>query len=175
MSIIQDSLEPLSGFLFSIKRDTVKGWYFLEVGLPKSWVYKGNDVISCEKTGEWDKGILLSIAPLVKGVTVDDLIIFASLILETNNKIVEKEKEFVDRIETVKNELQKQKDVFYKELDDLKEKSFSLFDFKKDDEEKENKGRGRPKGSKNKKKDAKEEAPIVVEKNEIEKDESKSD
>lgn len=168
MSIIQEGLEPLNGYLFSVKRDTVKGWYFLEVGLPKSWVYKGNDVICCNKTGSWDKGILLSIAPLVKGVTVDDLIIFATLILETNTKIVEKEKEFVDRIESVKNGLQKEKDKFYKELDDLKEKSFNLFDNKPSKEEK--KGRGRPAGSKNKKKNEKEETSIAVEKNKTEND-----
>ena len=168
MSIIQDSLEPLNGYLFSIKRDTVKGWYFLEVGLPKSWVYKGNEVISCEKIGGWDKGILLSISPLVVGVTVDDLIIFASLILETNTKIVEKEQEFVDRIEMVKSKLQEEKDVFYKELDDLKEKSFKIFDFNKSDSDQDKKGRGRPRGSKNKKKS------LVVEEKHVE-DKKQSD
>lgn len=167
MGVVHEILESLDVYLYTIKRDPVNGWYFLEVGLPKTWIFRGNDIIDCKKIEikNWKDGHLVEITPKIRDVTVDDLLRFTQLILETNTKIIEKEQEFMKKIQEVKQALTAEKDEFYKELDDLKDKSFSAFDFKttrppnsvnldlneQDDDSK--RGRGRPKGSKNKTKE----------------------
>lgn len=152
MSVIQKKIESLDGYLFSIKRDTENGWYYLEVGLPKSWIFRGNDIINCKKINEWDEGNLIQIEPNENNVTIDDLIKFTHIILKTNEKIIAKEKEFEEKITKIKEELNVERNEFFSELDSLRDKSFSAFDYKLNDAEAtKNKKRGRPKGSKVKK------------------------
>jgi hypothetical protein len=155
--MIEEKLNAIEGYLLSIKRDTLNGWYELEIGLPKDWIYKGNDVINCEEITKSDKGVLLKVSPKELGIKIDDLITFVELIIDTNSQIVAKEREFTDKMEEVKKKLAEQAEVFYHELDDLREKSFGNFDAS-DIEAKEStttqkRGRGRPKGSKNKPKE----------------------
>jgi len=177
---VEEKLKPLSGYLISIKRNTVNGWYELQIGVPADWIYKGNDIIKCEPIQTVDAGHILLISPKKDDVIVDDLIDFVVLIIETNQKIREKEKEFTNKMDTVKKSLEDEAKQFYKQLEDLKEKSFSKFNTtnikpdkssnttsskdddknnKKDDNNKitsktttEKKGRGRPPKKKNEKK-----------------------
>lgn len=167
--IIHKLLSNLEGNLISIQRNTVDGWYELEVGIPNGWVYKTNDIIECETINKTDNGILLKIKPKDENVVIDDLIDFANLIIETNAKIVEKEREFNEKMNKYKKELEEQAKKFYDELDTIKENSFTKFDkpkksispsktttvvendqTKKTEENIDKKsGPGRPKGSKN--------------------------
>lgn len=128
MGLIHKKIDSLSGYLISIKRDTLKGWYYLEVGLPANWIFKGNDIIDCETLHETKEGYLIKIAPKDEEVSVDDLIKFTQIILNTNFKILSKQQEFEKKINSVKTKLNSEKEDFYKKLDDLKEKSFSTFD-----------------------------------------------
>lgn len=166
---IQDKIEPLEGYLVSMTRNTKKGWYELEIGIPKAWVYKSNDIIKCEELNKSENGVLLKIVPKINDVVVDDLFDFVGLIVDVNAKIVEKEKEFNERMDSYKKELEEQAKKFYEELDSIKEISFTKFDKpteeeskttennktktsieEKSQEEKKEKSRvGRPKGSKN--------------------------
>lgn len=151
MAIVEETLKPLDGYLFAIKRDTVNGWYYLEVGLPKSWIYRGNDIIDCVKLNEWNAGNLIKVTPKVEGITLDDLIKFTQLILDTNAKILEKVHEFEEKIKQVKESLNADKIGFNKELDDLREQSFGAFDYNSNITPVKKRGRGRPKGSTTKK------------------------
>lgn len=164
---VEEGLKPIEGYMLSLKRDTMNGWYVMEVGLPAGWIYRGNDYIECEIVTETKAGSLIKIFPKVEGVLADDLVSFVELILETNSKIAEKEKEFTDSLEESKEQLNAVAKRFYTELDDLKKKSFSEFDTELDieppppppeprilneDGAPVKRGRGRPPGSKNKKK-----------------------
>jgi len=124
MKAVDLALKSLDGFLFSIKRNPIKGWYELEIGINKSWVYNENKEISCELITENDEAILLKISPKNNRIVVDDLIAFVELIIETNKKIAEKEKEFADKMNEMKGILEKEAKKFYEELDSLKENSF---------------------------------------------------
>ena len=100
--MIEEALNAIEGYLLSIKRDTLNGWYVLEIGLPKDWIYKGNEMINCEEITKTDKGVLLKISPKEVGIKIDDLITFVQLIIDTNSQIVAKEKEFIDKMDEVK-------------------------------------------------------------------------
>jgi hypothetical protein len=132
MNSIEEELKPLSGYLVSIKRNTVKGWYELEVGVPADWIYKSNEQINCDVKKKGEKGHLLTISPKNENIIIDDLVAFVKLIIDTNNRIREKEKEFTSKMNKVKKDLENQAKEFYEELDELKEKSFSKFDTKKE-------------------------------------------
>jgi len=163
---VEEGLKPIEGYMLSLRRDTMNGWYEMEIGLPAGWIFRGNDYIECEVVNETKAGTLIKIYPKTEGVLVDDLISFVQLILSTNSKIAEKEKEFTDSLELSKEQLNAVAKRFYTELDDLKKKSFTTFDtelkvkppssqlIKVGDDSKQmsKRGRGRPPGAKNKKK-----------------------
>ena len=125
MKEVESILEPIKGHLSSIKRDTINGWYELEIGIPTKWVFNQNDEVGIELISENDLGKLLRISPKNENVSIDDLIIFVEIIINTNIKIAEKEKQFADKMEETKEFLEKQAVQFYKELDELRNTSFS--------------------------------------------------
>jgi hypothetical protein len=59
MKTVESAFNPLKGYLISMSRDTVKGWYVLEIGLHKSWVYNDSNDIGIEVLEESEKGKLL--------------------------------------------------------------------------------------------------------------------
>ena len=124
MKTIELALEPIIGYLISIKRDFINGWFELEVGLPKNWVYDNNKIIECEVLNQSDSGKIVKISPKNLDVSVDDLISFLEIVIETNNRIAEKEKEFTDKMNEMKVHLESEAKKFYKELDELKDNSF---------------------------------------------------
>jgi len=124
MKAIQAALEPTDGYITSFKRNTVKGWWEVEVGLPKTWVFNENDKIVCEVLAETEIGKLVRISPKTDKIVIDDLILFVEIIIDTNKRIAEKEKEFTDNLEKKKKELETWAKGFYKEMDELKESSF---------------------------------------------------
>jgi hypothetical protein len=125
MKLIEQALNATGGYINTISRDTVHGWWVLEVGLPKSWVYDNNQKIDCETVFENDLGCMIKISPKTDDVVIDDLISFVEIIISTNEKIALKEKEFTDKMQEMKNVLENEAKKFYQELDDLKEKSFN--------------------------------------------------
>lgn len=167
MSVVHDILNLLEGYLISIKRNTVDGWYELEVGLPAKWVYDENNQIKCEVVANDKEYTLLKIMPKNQKVTVDDLINFFHIVIETNEKIARKEEEFKNRMEKIKKDLEGEAKKFYEELDSLKENSFKnvnedfvkkLQKTKQSDSNK--RGRGRP--PKTEKNEIKKKNPIII-------------
>ena len=140
MNIIESVLEPINGFLISISRDTINGWYDIEIGLPTKWVFASNEDITCEVINENDNGKLIKVSPLHHEVTIDNLVGFVNSIISTNKKIAEKEKEFTDKMSEMKNLLEQEAKKFYEELDDLKDESFKSLSKNKT---KENKGKNK--------------------------------
>ena len=121
---IQDAFNLIESNLLLMERNTEKGWFEFEIGIPANWVFDENRQITCEVINETDAGKLIRVAPKNKKITLDDLIRFVEIILETNQKIAEKEKEFTNSMEVMKAELEKKAKQYYEELDKLKEDSF---------------------------------------------------
>jgi hypothetical protein len=124
MKTIEAILEPITGYLFTITRNTEKGWYELTVGLPKGWVFTDNNEIKCEVLNENENGKLIRIAPENDSIVVDDLVDFVMVIIETNERIAKKEEEFTNKMIEMRNKLEEEAKKFYEELDELKDNSF---------------------------------------------------
>lgn len=124
MKTIELALHPIDGYLISITRDPENGWYVLEIGLPIKWVFDENTKIGCEVTEEYDEGKIIKISPKKTGIVIDDLINFVEIIIQTNEKIAEKEKQFTDKMAEMKGMLEKEANNFFKELDELRDNSF---------------------------------------------------
>lgn len=124
MKTIELALESTNGYINSFTRNTVEGWWELEVGLPKTWVFDENDEIGCETILQNDFGKLIKVSPKNRDIVIDDLVTFVEIIIETNKKIAEKEKQFTDRMQEMKGVLEKEAKKFYEELDELKINSF---------------------------------------------------
>lgn len=143
MKKIEAALHSVDGYLISITRNTMNGWYELQIGLPVGWVFDENDKISCEVIEKTEAGSLIKISPKVREIVIDDLLAFVQAIINTNEKIAKKEKQFTDKMETMKNKLADEAKKFYTELDELKEKSFKTVnnEFVSSVEEKPKRGR----------------------------------
>jgi len=124
MKTIEALLEPITGYLISITRNAVEGWYEMELGIPKGWVFNENKEIKCEVISEVEGGKIIKISPKNLDIVIDDLVTFVVVIMETNQKIADKEKEFTQRMTAMKENLEKEVKEYYEELDKLKENSF---------------------------------------------------
>lgn len=125
MKIIEKALKPVDGYVSTFKRNTQEGCWELEVGLPKGWVYDENDKIGCETIIDNDLGVLIRVYPKdSEDIVIDDLVSFVKIIITTNKKIAEKEKEFTERMSEMRGVLENEAKKFYTELDELKENSF---------------------------------------------------
>lgn len=124
LPIVEKELNKISGNLVSITRDTAKGWFVLEIGIPNTWVYNSNKDIECSVVIESEEGCLIQISPKRKGVISDDLIEFVERIIKTNEQITKKENEFKNRLESEKKRLEKDAEKFYNELENLKKTAF---------------------------------------------------
>lgn len=170
MGVVQEALNPLEGYLVSLSRNTVSGWYELEVGLPIKWVYDENKEIKCDVIAEDEEYRLLKIIPKNQKVSIDDLINFFEIVVETNEKIAQKEEEFKKRMERIKQELEGEAKKFYEELDSLKENSFKNVNTKfekklqesQETEKTKRKGRGRPPKTENQVKTEEKKSPVVI-------------
>lgn len=130
MKEVEEILAPIDGYLLSIERDTVHGWYFMKVGIPKNWVFDENNEIGFEILSETEAGKLLKIIPKKQNIVIDDLIAFVGIIIKTNETIAAKEREFAEQMEEFKKNLEKKASNFYKELDELKDNSFKKLNAK---------------------------------------------
>jgi len=124
MKPIELVLAPTTGYINSFTRNTLKGWWEVEVGLPKTWVFDENTKIGCEIIFENELGKLIRVYPKKTDVVIDDLVAFVEIIILTNEKIAEKEKQFTDKMQEMKGILEIEAKKFYQELDELKENSF---------------------------------------------------
>jgi hypothetical protein len=124
MKVIEAALQPTDGYITSFIRNTVEGWWELEIGLPKTWIFNDNDEIKCEVLTENEVGKLIKISPKNPNVVIDDLVLFVEIVIETNEKIAKKEQEFGGEMAEMKKMLEEKAKKFYEELDELKENSF---------------------------------------------------
>ena len=122
---INTALKPVDGYLFTIIRNTLNGCYDIEMGLPNKWVYNETKYISCEILNENNDGKLIKISSKNDSIVVDDLIRFAGVIIQINQKIAEKENEINEMMENKRKEFEKDLENSYKELDEMKDKSFN--------------------------------------------------
>ena len=121
---IENALAPLKGYFSSLTYDGMTGYYTLLIGLYKGWIFQSNDLIECKVIAEDGEGKLIKIFPKKDGITSDDLLLFAKVIIDTNLKIAEEEKRFAQKMEKMKEQLEQEANLFYEELGKMKEKSF---------------------------------------------------
>lgn len=121
---IESSLSPIDGYLLTLKRNTEYGWYELEVGIPAKWSYSENEYIGVEVLHETEEGKLIRVFPKNDDIIVDNLVEYVSVVLSTNKMIEEKEKEFQQKLEIMKEEMVRNASDFYKDLDNIKKTSF---------------------------------------------------
>lgn len=124
MKAIELALQSVEGYLISISRNPMNGWYEIEIGLPSTWAFDENDKIKCEILNKTDVGNLIKLSPKNSEIIIDDLINFLNIIIDTNKKIAEKELEFKQQMDEMKRGLEKKASEYFKELDELKENSF---------------------------------------------------
>lgn len=137
-NIIQETLNPLSEYLISMERDTVNGWFELNIGIPNKWVLFETEEIKTSIVSENNVGKLVKIKPTSEDIAVDDLYRFLGVIIDNNNKIAEKEKEFIAEMENVKNSLAEKEKRFYDELEEMKKNAFKITSKTKPDENNKN-------------------------------------
>lgn len=125
MKIFESILEPIFEYFVSFTHNTDEGCIEMIIGIPKGWVFDENREIKCEILTENENGKLIKISPKNNNIVIDDLITFVQIIIETNGKIAEKEKQFTDRMAEMKGVLEKEAKKFYEELDELRLNSFN--------------------------------------------------
>ena len=125
MKTIEALLEPITGYLISITRNAMEGWYEMQIGIPKGWVFNENKEIKCEILNEEEGGKIIKISPKNPDIVIDDIVSFVGIIMETNKKIAEKEKEFTDKMSAMKENLEKEVKAYYEELDKMRADSFN--------------------------------------------------
>jgi nitrate reductase NapAB chaperone NapD len=131
MDRLEKLLEPLEGVLITISRNTVEGWYELEIGVPAKWAIVGNPMVNCEIVGESEEGKLIVVSPTKQDIGLDTLVDFVKMLIKTNKKIAEKEALFAAKMANIKKDLQEEASQFYRELDEMRENSFKADDTKK--------------------------------------------
>lgn len=124
MKPLETALTSTEGYIQSFTRNTLKGWWELEIGIPINWVFDENSKVGCEITVESDLGKLIKIFPKEENVVIDDLIEFVEVIIKTNEVIAEKEKQFKESMNDLKEELEEKAKDYYKELEEIRENSF---------------------------------------------------
>jgi hypothetical protein len=124
MSTIEDKLKDVEGYLASIKRNPDDAAYEIEVGIPKSWVYKENDDFAIKVIQETDLGSLILISGKHDKIILDNLISFVAKIIETNEKLRLMEEEFEKQMKEAKENLEKQLIGFQEKLEKVKSQSF---------------------------------------------------
>jgi hypothetical protein len=124
MSVINDLLEPLNGYLFNIERNYEMGRYEVQIGIPKNWTYENGNKISCEVLRENEKGFLIKIFSEHEDVYIDDLIVFGEKIVSINKKLEEEKLEFDKFLEAKKISLENEVKEFYDKMEKTKLNAF---------------------------------------------------
>jgi len=124
MKQLERALSKIEGYLLSLKRDAVEGYYYLEVGVPKNWAYKANDNVECDVLQSTEHGDLIKIYPKKESVVVDDLIEFVNIIIDTNKKIVDMQKQLDEHLEKQAEQLKEYTKEFMDKIEEMKETSF---------------------------------------------------
>ena len=135
LPVVEKELNKIGGNLISITRDIEKGWYYLEIGIPTTWVYNSNKDVDCIVVQELEGGSIIKIEPKKKQVIVDDLLLFVQKIIQTNEHITKRENEFKQKMESMKKRLEKDAEKFYEELEDLKKTAFENIEDEDDTED----------------------------------------
>ena len=124
MRTIERILSKLDSYLYTIKRDTKKGWYVLEIGIPASWTYKSNSKVECKELGGNEKSVLVQINPLEDDVSVDSLLEFAVQVVNNNKKIEKMREDFELKMSDIKVKLEEEYETFEDEIENIGDNLF---------------------------------------------------
>ena len=138
----QKQINKFDDYIYSFDKNLSSGHWNATIGIPISWEIRENNMIGYEVLGESDVGKKIKIVPKKENVVFDDIVLFITVLVETNKEIAKKESEFKEEIEKAKNDVKKRIEEFYKKLEEDKKDVFNnlLNNFKKEfDEEDDNK------------------------------------
>lgn len=127
---INKKFKKIESYLIKIDNDLDKGVFTFQVGFPRKWFFKSNDIIECEKVADVDEGngIILNIRPKNSEIYVDETLNFIMKTIDTNNRIAEMEEMFVKKIEEEKKKMRDEVKDFYSQIENFKEDSFEDLD-----------------------------------------------
>jgi len=124
---LNDIIKPIEGCLLSINRNTINGWYEIEIGIPENWIFDSNEHINCTVLNKSSVGVLLKIYPNNDTVTIDNLIDFVKIIIEINKKIEERENEFNESVNKLKLSLEKEREKYLNDTEKIKSDLIKMF------------------------------------------------
>ena len=87
MKELESILHPISSNFVLLTRNPMRGWFELQIGIPNNWAFSANDEIDVEIINETEVGKVIKIFPKNDNLVVDDLVLFAEIIINTNKKI----------------------------------------------------------------------------------------
>lgn len=124
MRAVEKILNKLDSYLYSIKRDTIRGWYVLEVGIPVKWTHKSTSKISSEEVGNNEKMKMIKINPNEEydgDVCIDELLDYANQIIVNNKKIEDMRASFEKKMEQIAEKLEEEYERFEEEIEEIEE------------------------------------------------------
>ena len=124
--IVQEQLEKIKEYLISIENYYENDGWILKIGLPSKWVVNNNELINVSMVTEMDEGKIISIRPMGDNVTIDVLLEFVMLIIQTNQAIIDKQKEFELEIKKMENEIAEKTKGYFSEISKLGESQASI-------------------------------------------------
>jgi hypothetical protein len=122
MRTIEKALSKLDKYLYLIRRDTEKGWYVLEVGIPVAWTHKSSNKVTTEELGSTEKMKMIQINPNeeYKGeVSIDDLLDYATQIVSNNKKIEKMREDFEKKMGEIREKLEEEYEKFEDEIENM--------------------------------------------------------
>jgi len=123
--ILQEKLDTISEYWVSIERNLKNDTTILNVGFPKKWEIRENDLIGFEVLQDTDVGKFIKITPKNNKVAIDDLIKFVEVVIYVNTEIAKREDEFAKRLEEMKKKMETEVSSFYENFDKEKTLIFS--------------------------------------------------
>jgi len=124
MRAVEKALSKLDKYLYLIKRDTVNGWYVLEMGIPASWTHKTTTKVASEELDGTEKMKMIQINPnedYEGDVSIDDLLDYATQVISNNKKIEKMREDFEKKMLEIKEKLEEEYEKFEEEIDELEE------------------------------------------------------
>lgn len=117
--IVQEQLEKVKEYLISIENDYETDSWVIKVGLPAKWVVNNNDLINISIITEMNEGKIISIRPISPNITIDVLLEFISLIIKTNQAIIDRQKEFALEVKKMEEEIAEKTKGYFNEINKL--------------------------------------------------------
>lgn len=125
---INELFNYIEDYFISLSKDLKNNKIVLSIGMPKSWVLKSTNLISCDVIGSNDENQMVEIYGNDDGINIVNLLIFTYKLIDKNLTIEKAEKELYQKIEEQKAKLKSEIENNYQTLEKMKDEEFDLDD-----------------------------------------------